>query len=67
MEYCYICYSTSVFTSCERCERLFCEECSAKITYHNFITHDCCLVCASQSHYPTLQKIRDNKLKIINE
>ena len=70
IEHCYICFTTNIERDCycERCDNLYCEDCSSIFTVHNQMDGNCCYICAEQNRKIKLDKteIRLNKLKLWN-
>lgn len=66
MDYCNICYSSEECFVCERCDLLFCEECSTVFTLHNQIDFNCCISCSNNIHKFTSEStIRSNKIDLL--
>lgn len=67
--HCYICYSTRVEADwiCDRCEEIYCEECSYIFSLHYQHQGNRCHQCAGQyrNNHISKAEIRDNKLKLI--
>jgi hypothetical protein len=55
---------------CERCNEIYCENCSATMTYHNTIDYSCCCNCSDQQHKynePLSIVIKNNITKLKKE
>ena len=70
MKHCHICYINEELDelyTCDRCEELYCLQCSYTYTYHYQYEGCLCYFCSEQSRVNKLTKeeLRQNKLKLI--
>jgi hypothetical protein len=68
MKNCHICYSNEEeLFICDKCEELYCLDCSYTFSIHFQYEGSLCYWCSEQKRLKTLSKsdIRENKLKLI--
>jgi len=66
--HCNICFGlTDEDIICNKCDELYCYDCSSTYTIHNQIDYNCCYNCSDQTRRNklTIEILRDNKLNMI--